>query len=155
MEAGLVDLTQEVVLWTYDSSVAIGVALEVGGEVVEDAAWLRRAGDAGHINMSELEAAIRGINMCLRWKIWQFTLQTDSATVCGWLKALFQRTHRVWTRTLGEMLQELAEQERLEVEVEFVGSARNKADALTHVPRKWLAHPKDKEDKAHHGTTSL
>ena len=90
-----VDLTQEVVLWTDASSVAIGVALEVGGEVVEDAAWLRRAGDARHINMSKLEAAIREINMCLRWKIWQLTLRTDSATVCGWLKAIFQRTQPV------------------------------------------------------------
>ena len=78
-----VDLTQEVVLWTDASSVAIGVALEVGGEVVKDAAWLRRTGDARHINMSKLEAVIRGINMCLRWKIRQFTLRMDSATVCG------------------------------------------------------------------------
>ena len=51
----LVDLTQEVVLWMEASSVAIGVVLEVGGEVVEDAAWLRCTGYAGHINMSELE----------------------------------------------------------------------------------------------------
>ena len=46
------------------------------------------------------------------------------------------------------MLQELAKQEHLEVEVEFVESAQNKADTLTCMPRKWLAQPKDKETPA-------
>ena len=91
--------------------------------------------------------------MCLRWKIWQFTLRTDSATACGWLKAVFQKTHCVRTHALGEMLicqriemlQKQAEQECLELEVEFVESAQNKADTLTHMSRKWLAQLKDKE----------
>ena len=68
-----------------------------------------------------------------------FTVKIDSATVCGWLKAVFEKTHRVWTHALAEvlirrrveMLSELAAQERLVVKVEQVASADNKGDQLT------------------------
>ena len=40
-----------------------------------------------------------------------------------------------------DMLTELVIQERLEVVVEQVESARNKADKLTRVPKKWLSSP--------------
>ena len=94
-------------------------------------------------------AVIRGVNLCLRWGMRQFVLKTDSASVSGWLKSVFERTHRVRTRALGEMLMrrrldmltELVIQERLEVVVEQVESARNKADKLTRVPKKWLSSP--------------
>ena len=99
-----VDLKQPAILWADASNLALGVALEIGGTIVEDAAWLRKADDNSHINVSELDAAIRGINLCLRWGVKRFTLKTDSATVCGWLKSVFERTHRVRTRALGEML---------------------------------------------------
>ena len=142
-----VNLQQPAVLWADASSVGIGVALEIGGSIVEDAAWLRKANDSAHINMSELDAVIRGVNLCLRWGVRRFTVKTDSATVFGWLKSVFERTHRVKTHALGEMLvrrrlellSELAAQECLEVIVERVASVFNKADALTRVPKKWLS----------------
>ena len=76
----------------------------------------------------------------------RFTVRTDSATVLGWLKSVFERTHKVRTHALSEMLvrrrlallSELAAQESLEVLVEWVASAQNKADQLTRVPQKWL-----------------
>ena len=97
--------------------------------------------------MAELEAAILGVNLCLRWGVRRFTVKTDSATVFGWLKSVFERTHRVRTHALGEMLirrrldmlRELVSQEQLQVTVEQVESARNKADQLTRVPKKWLS----------------
>ena len=85
-----VDLRQPAVLWADASSLAIGVALEIGGSIVEDAAWLRKVDDSGHINMSELDAVIRGVNLCLRWGVRQFSIKTDSATVFGWLKSVFE-----------------------------------------------------------------
>ena len=142
----LVDNKQPAVLWTDASSQALGVVLEVGGTVVEDAAWLRKRGDTAHINMSELDAVIRGVNLCLKWNIRQFTIKTDSATAFGWLKSVFEKTHRVKTHALSEMLirrrleilSELVEQEQLVVQLEQVASEHNKADRLTRVPRKWL-----------------
>ncbi|XP_003369127.1 hypothetical protein Tsp_04553 [Trichinella spiralis] len=49
---------EEAKIWVDTSSLAIGVALEVGGSIVEDAAWLR-PDDAQHINMAELDAIQR------------------------------------------------------------------------------------------------
>ena len=85
-----VDLKQPAILWADASSLALGVALEIGGTIVVDAAWLRKADDNSHINVSELDAAIRGINLCLRWGVKRFTLKIDSATDCGGLKSVFE-----------------------------------------------------------------
>ena len=48
------------VVWCDASIIATGVLLEIGGVVAEDAAWLRKKGDYGHINITELEAVVRG-----------------------------------------------------------------------------------------------
>ena len=47
-------------VWCDASSLAIGVALEINDAVVEDAAWLRKTSDYNHINIAELDAAVRG-----------------------------------------------------------------------------------------------
>ena len=141
-----VDLQQSAVLWTDASSIAMGVMLVIDDKVVEDAAWLRSADDTHHINMAELEAAIRGVNLCVRWGVKKFTIKTDSATVFSWLKSVFEKTHRAKTRALHELLirrrldvlTELKEQENLKVTVEQVPSKENKADLLTRVPKKWF-----------------
>jgi transposase InsO family protein len=142
----LVDANGAAVLWADASNLALGVSLEVNGAVVEDCAWLRKDDDSAHINMSELDAVIRGVNLCLRWDIRHFTVKTDSATAFGWLQSVFEKTHRVRTHALSEMLirrrldilSELTKQEGLDVTVELVPSAQNKADELTRVPKKWL-----------------
>ena len=46
------------VLWVDASSLALGAAFKVDGDVVEDVAWLWSGKEAMHINLSELEAAI-------------------------------------------------------------------------------------------------
>ena len=43
---------------------ALGVALEVVGDIVEDASWLRTE-VVMHINLAELDAALKGIKMAL------------------------------------------------------------------------------------------
>ncbi|KFD51152.1 hypothetical protein M513_07916 [Trichuris suis] len=55
-------------LWVDASALAIGAALEVDGSIVEDAAWLR-PNDACHINMAEVDAAIKGLNLALSWNM--------------------------------------------------------------------------------------
>jgi len=64
-----VDIRQNAVLWVDASKIAIGVALEIGGSIVEDAAWLRKEKNSALINIIKLDAAIRGINLCLRWGV--------------------------------------------------------------------------------------
>ncbi|KFD62362.1 hypothetical protein M514_25485 [Trichuris suis] len=67
-------------LWVDASALAIGAALEVDGSIVEDAAWLR-PNDACHINMAEVDAAIKGLNLALSWNVKTVELMTDSSTV--------------------------------------------------------------------------
>ena len=61
-----VDTRQPVVLWADASSLAVGVALQIGDAIVEDCAWLRKSDDTAHINKSELDAIVRGINLCIK-----------------------------------------------------------------------------------------
>ena len=70
-----------VTVWTDASSVGIGVVLEVDGRVVEDASWLRKEADHSHINVAELEAVGRGVNLAIAWGFKTFTLAIDSLTV--------------------------------------------------------------------------
>ena len=70
-------------IWVDASSIALGVALEIDGDIVEDASWLRKQNDSQHINMSKLDAAIKEINMAVKWGRRKMTLFTNSATVNG------------------------------------------------------------------------
>ena len=70
-------------VWVDASSLALGAALEVNGHVVEDACWLRKD-EAGHINMAELDAGVKGVNLALAWQMKEVTIKTDSATVYQW-----------------------------------------------------------------------
>ncbi|KAK3878419.1 hypothetical protein Pcinc_017003 [Petrolisthes cinctipes] len=57
----------QAVVWMDASAIATGVVLETPqGDAIEDACWLRRD-DSSHINMAELDAAIRGINLAIAW----------------------------------------------------------------------------------------
>jgi len=45
------------------SSLGIGLVLDVGGNMVEDASWLHKETDHSDINVAELEAVARSINL--------------------------------------------------------------------------------------------
>ena len=62
-----VNVNKPVVIWADASSIALGVALEVDGDVIEDASWLRPKHDSAHINRAELDAVIRGLSMTIKW----------------------------------------------------------------------------------------
>ena len=63
------------------SSVATGDALETNGTVIEYACWLRPTNDAQHINLAELNAALKGVNLALQWEATMLYFVTDSACV--------------------------------------------------------------------------
>ena len=53
--------------WCDASDIAVSLALEVGGDIVEDGSWLHKPDDKRHINNSELEAAVEGISLATKW----------------------------------------------------------------------------------------
>ncbi|KFD72888.1 hypothetical protein M514_14792 [Trichuris suis] len=90
-------------LWVDASALAIGAALEVDGSIVEDAAWLR-PNDACHINMAEVDAAIKGLNLALSWNMKTVELMTDSSTVFRWISNGLSGRTRLKTKAANEML---------------------------------------------------
>uniref|UniRef100_A0A5S6QJ61 RNA-directed DNA polymerase n=1 Tax=Trichuris muris TaxID=70415 RepID=A0A5S6QJ61_TRIMR len=135
-------------VWVDASSLAVGVALEVGGSIVEDAAWLRRD-EACHINMAELDAVIKGLNLALSWQMNVIELMTDSSTVHRWISDGLSGRTRLKTKAASEMLirrrigivLSLVEECGLNLNISLVRSADNKADALTRIPRSWFGSP--------------
>jgi hypothetical protein len=140
-------------VWCDASSLAIGVSLEIGGTVVEDATWLRKEKDPMHINLAELDSVVKGVNLALRWGVRKLEVKTDSATVFGWIKSILTNDHRIRTRGLGEalvirrlsLLKSIIIEYEMKLSIGFVNSSFNLADKLTRVPRKWLT-PRRAED---------
>lgn len=133
-------------VWCDASSLALGVCLELGGHVVEDASWLRKQNDGAHINVARLDAVLKGVNMGIRWGLRNIALLTDSAAVSGWVSSVIRNAKRPKVSGLGEMLvrrrlgmlAELISAYELTVSILLVPSCQNKADVLTRVPKKWL-----------------
>lgn len=133
-------------VWCDASSLALGACLEVKGSVVEDAAWMRKGGDGSHINVAELEAILKGVNLALQWHFSRVEFVTDSATVFGWVKSVLEDTKRPKVSGLSEMvvrrrlgiLGQLMEEYELDLSIRLVRSAENLADSLTRVPQRWL-----------------
>lgn len=137
---------ERAVVWTDASSLAAGVVVETPqGDVIEDACWLRRD-DSSHINMAELDAAVRGVNLALAWGMRVIELRTDSATVHRWIDDSLNGRARLRTKAHGEMLirrrvdviRQLASELEVDLSVTLVRSCENHADALTRVPEEWL-----------------
>ena len=95
---------EEATVWVDASSLALGVAIEVNGQVVEDASWLRSEDASFHINMAELDAVIKGVNTALAWKLKKLHLRTDSLTVYHWISDALSGKARLKTKASSEML---------------------------------------------------
>ena len=136
---------KDVTVWTDASSLALGVAIEVDGEVVEDGCWLRRE-DGMHINVAELDAVLKGVNTAILWGASKISLITDSRTVYHWILGSLTGKKRLKTKAASEMLirrrlstlEMLAAEYSLKLSVQCVPSAKNRADVLTRVPERWL-----------------
>lgn len=136
---------EEATVWVDASSLAVGVALMVDGNVIEDASWLRTSEEA-HINRAELDAVIKGVNMALVWNMRRLHLKTDSQTVFHWVSDALSGRSRFRTKAASEMLirrrlsilRSLVDEYGLCVDVALIPSAANLADSLTRVPCEWL-----------------
>ena len=133
------------IVWTDASDLAMGVMLEIEGVVAEDGTWMRKRDDYNHINVAELEAVLKGVNLAVNWGLKRIIVRTDSETVEGWVKTTLSGERRVKTKGAAEILikrrlgvlKSLVDELHLDIKVELVTSESNKADVLTRVPRKY------------------
>ena len=49
--------------WCDASNLTVDVCLEENGNIIEDASWLPKEQDVMHINLVELDAVLRGVNL--------------------------------------------------------------------------------------------
>ena len=140
---------EEATVWVDASSLALGIVIEVDGNVVEDASWLRSEDSSSHINMAELDAVIKGVNAALAWKLKKLHVRTDSLAVYHWISNALSGKVRLKTEASSEMLirrrvdtiEALVDEYGLILDIELVRSECNRADALTRVAQKWLGKP--------------
>ncbi|KFD50237.1 hypothetical protein M513_08865 [Trichuris suis] len=90
-------------IWVGASSLAVGVALGVDGAIMEDEAWFR-PDEARHINMAELDAAIKGLNLAVLRNMIDLRLMKDSLTVHRWIDDGLSARTRLRTKAANEML---------------------------------------------------
>ena len=142
-------------VWCDASSIAMGVVLEIGEVVVEDASWLRKKDDFNHINVAELEALVKGVNLACKWSLTNINVLTDSATVYGWVNLTLSEDKRVKTKGASEIivkrrlgvLKNLITELNLVITVGLVPSGTNKSDVLTRVKKSWLVgESRDSDD---------
>ena len=134
------------VVWCDASSIASGVALEIGGVMVEDRAWLRKGDDYHHINVAELDSVVKGLNLAVDWGLEDIIIRTDSATVRSWCNLALTEEHPVRSKGAAEVLvkrrlgifKSIVQELNLKVSIELVPSSKNIADTLTRVPKAWL-----------------
>ena len=140
---------EEATMWVDASSLALGIVIEVDGNVVEDASWLRSEDSSSHINMVELDAVKKCVNAALEWKLKKLHVRTDSLAVYHWISNALSGKVRLKTKASSEMLirrrvdtiKALVDEYGLILDIELVRSECNRADALTRVSRKWLGKP--------------
>ena len=99
-----------------------------------------------HINLVELDAVLKGINMALMWEATILHIHTDSACVHKWITDTLVGKARVHTRAASVMLirhrldalTSLVKEYGLSVDAVLVRSEHNRADSLPRVPQRWF-----------------
>lgn len=56
----------------------------MNGRIIEDACWLRK-NECTHINLAELDAVVKGLNLAVARKMENLTVMTDSQTAYHWI----------------------------------------------------------------------
>ena len=146
-----VSTNKTVTVWCDASSLATGVALELDGKRIEDSCWLRKEDDSAHINVAELEAVLKGINLAISWGFKSINICSDSSSVFGWLKSLSEKDRPRKPRGISsvlinrclQLLDDLIKETNITVSVKLVPSSLNLADAMTRVPSRWLHWAKE------------
>lgn len=80
-----------------------GVRGNFGGTVVNDASWMRKADECTHINVAELEAVLKDLNLALRWHLCDIVVNTDFLSVYSWDKSVITNSHQPKVNGMSEM----------------------------------------------------
>ena len=128
------------------SSLAIGVLLEKNGAVIEEACLLQPMNDAAHINLAELDAVLKGVNLALQWQVKKWHMRTGSLCVHHWVSDTLTSKARMCTKASSEMLirrrlstvKKLADEYELSMDVTLVTMICNLTDGLSWVPQRWF-----------------
>ena len=96
-----INSSQEGAIWCDASSLALGALLEIGGVT---AAWLRKKDDSVHINVVELNATMKGINLALKWGLQAVEIRMDLAIVTSRIKSEVLGDKKIRTKGAAEML---------------------------------------------------
>ena len=94
----------EFMVWMDASSLILGVALVVDEFIVEDACWLQPENDFKYINLAELDATLKGVNLVLQWQARVLHIVMDSACMHQWITDALSGKARLTTRASSEML---------------------------------------------------
>ena len=120
----------------------------LAGVTAKDTTWLWK-NDNTHVNVAELDATMKGINLVLKWGLQAVELRTDSTTtVASWIKSEVSGDRRIKMKGAAEMLikrqlGDLIREFGLKMTVTLVQSQKNKTDMLTRVKKTWLQEKKD------------
>ena len=136
----------EFTVWVDASLLGLGVALVVDEFIIKDTCWLWPENDSRRINLAELDATLKGVNLALQWQARVLHIVMDSACMHQWITDALSGKARLTTKASCEMLirrrlatlVETIKEYDLTVDVALVQSCRNHADRLTRVPRRWL-----------------
>ena len=94
-----------------------------------------------HINVAELDAVLKDINLAIKWGLREIEIRTDSAMVLSWVTSTVEESGRIRTKGAGKVivkwrlgiLGELISEFKLQIKAMFVPSEKNKADALKQI----------------------
>lgn len=86
------------------SSLAMGVMLERCGAILKDACCLHLTNDVQYINLAELDAMLKGLNLMLERQAKVAHLYMDSLCVYYWLTDTLTDNAQVKTKAESEML---------------------------------------------------
>ena len=117
----------------------------IGCDMVE------KKNDYNHINVAELDAVLKSINLAIKWGLREIEIRTDSAMVLSWVTSTVEKSGRIRTKSAGEVivkrrlgiLGELISEFKLQIKAVFVPSERNKADAPTWIKKQWLVEKEE------------
>ena len=147
---------EELNMWVDASLLATGVVFERHGDVLGDACWLHSTNNGQHINLAELDAMMKGLNLTLQWQARIVHLHTDSECIYHWLTNALMGRARVRTKAASKMLvqkrltilQQLIREYGLKVDVTFIALEQNLTDEQTRVPKKWLELIRHRSDSS-------
>lgn len=98
---------------------ATSACIEIDGVIVENAVWLRKKCNYNHINVAELDATIKGINLTLKWGLKEIEIRTDSVMIMDEKMICIKGAAELLMRRLG-ILREMIDEFNLKLSVTFI-----------------------------------